>query len=118
MIAVIVDTDHVPQLGLATEQVQREAAARDYANLRLQQPYERALYDQDLALQTRRWHISEYEAVIGDLRPEDLRARFFMPLCPVQGANKARDAPEDDPYADEPSHFLVYLCITAACVCA
>ncbi len=73
----------------ALEQVQREAAARDYANLRLQQAYERALYDQDLALQTRRWHVSEYEAVVGDLRPDDLRVRtFLMPLCPLQGAEK------------------------------
>ena len=67
-------------------QVQREAAARDYANLRLQQPYERALYDQDLSLQTRRWHVSEYEAIIGDLQPDDLRARSIYPFA--QGAEK------------------------------
>ena len=62
--------------------MQKEAAAREYANLRLQQPYERALYDQDLALQTRRWHVSEYETVVGDLQSEDLRARFTLCLCP------------------------------------
>ena len=58
--------------------------------MRLQQPYERALYDQDLALQTRRWHVSEYEAVIGDLRPEDLRVHFFMPPALPKGLTRIR----------------------------
>ena len=61
--------------------------AREYANLRLQQPYERALYDQEMALQTRRWHVSEYEAVVGDLRPDHLRARV-CPLACSKGGHK------------------------------
>ena len=56
-------------------QVQRERVAKEYANLRQQQPYERALYDQEMALELRRWHVSEYEAVVGDLSPADLQAR-------------------------------------------
>ena len=72
-----------PLLHSCAEQVQREAAAREYANLRLQQPYERALYDQEMALQTRRWHVSEYEAVVADLTPDQLRVClcFSVPFC-------------------------------------
>ena len=55
--------------------MQREHVAKEYANLRQQQPYERALYDQEMALELRRWHVSEYEAVVGDLSPSDLQAR-------------------------------------------
>ena len=70
-----------PKLAACAVQVQREAAGREYANLRLQQPYERALYDQEMALQMRRWHVSEYEAVVADLTPERLKASLRL-TCP------------------------------------
>jgi hypothetical protein len=72
-----IDSGRKPHHKVRTEQVQREAAAREYANLRLQQPYERALYDQEMALQTRRWHMSEYQAVVADLKPDHLRVCLY-----------------------------------------
>ncbi|EIE20423.1 hypothetical protein COCSUDRAFT_30601 [Coccomyxa subellipsoidea C-169] len=54
--------------------VQKEALAKEYANARYQQPYQTAMYETAVALEARRWHTNEYEAVIGDLQPSDLTA--------------------------------------------
>lgn len=53
--------------------------AKEYANLKQQQPYERGLYNQEMTLEMRRWHVSEYEAVIGGLQLPDLKVRTFIP---------------------------------------
>ena len=56
-------------------QVQKEAVTKEYANARYQQPYQTAMYETAVALEARRWHTNEYEAVIGDLQPSDLTVR-------------------------------------------
>ena len=53
----------------------KEALAKEYANARYQQPYQTAMYETAVALEARRWHTNEYEAVIGDLQPSDLTVR-------------------------------------------
>ena len=54
-------------------QVQKEALARSYANKKFEQPYQTALYTASVICEVKRWHISEYEAVIGGLTLEDLQ---------------------------------------------
>ena len=54
-------------------QVQKEALARSYANKKFEQPYQTALYTASVIYEVKRWHISEYEAVIGDLTLQDLQ---------------------------------------------
>jgi hypothetical protein len=71
-------------------QVQKEAATREYANLRYQQPYQRAMYEAATVLEARRWHTDDYESVIPDLSPSDLAVRARPPalLCMVPGFAK------------------------------
>ena len=50
----------------------REQAAKAYANQAYEQPYNTAMYTAGVLLEARRWHMAEYEAVVGDLSAEDL----------------------------------------------
>eukprot|EP00873_Tetraselmis_striata_P029260 jgi/Tetstr1/449524/TSEL_036612.t1 len=50
----------------------KEQLTREYANMRYEQPYQRAMYQTSILFDAKRWHIGEYMAVIGDLAPEDL----------------------------------------------
>ena len=53
----------------------RPLAAKRYANTAFQQPYDRAVYTADVLLEARRWHTSEYEAVVGGLGADNLTVR-------------------------------------------
>ena len=73
-------------------QIQKEAAAKQYANMRYDQPYQAALFEMKVLLEAQRWHTDEYEAVIGDLEPADLKVRgvitagtFACPGCACSG---------------------------------
>ena len=54
-------------------QVQKEAVTREYANKKFEQPYQSAMYTARMAHEFKRWHTSEYQAVIGDLTAADLQ---------------------------------------------
>lgn len=60
-------------------QIQKEAAAKEYANTRYDQPYQAALYQTNVLMEAQRWHSDEYEAVIGDLSPADLEVSHPQP---------------------------------------
>ena len=73
-------------------QIQREAAAKQYANTRYDQPYQAALFEMKVLLEAQRWHTDEYEAVIGGLEPGDLAVRALItaathsyPSCACSG---------------------------------
>ena len=59
-------------------QIQKEAAAKQYANMRYDQPYQTALFEMKVLLEAQRWHTDEYEAVIGGLEPNDLKVNIQM----------------------------------------
>lgn len=64
-------------------QIQKEAAAKQYANTRYDQPYQAALFETKVLLEAQRWHTDEYEAVIGGLEPGDLKvSHHTWLLCP------------------------------------
>ncbi|CAK0787227.1 hypothetical protein CVIRNUC_010443 [Coccomyxa viridis] len=67
--------------------IQKEAAAKQYANMRYDQPYQAALFEMKVLLEAQRWHTDEYEAVIGGLDPGDLAAfvRRLTCRCKVTG---------------------------------
>lgn len=69
-------------------QVQKEAATREYHNLRYDQPYQTAIYHASVLLQSSRWHFTEYEAELEDLSAGDVEVSWlsFSPLNPVLGA--------------------------------
>jgi len=49
-----------------------EQAAKSYANHAYEQPYSTAVYTAGVLLEARRWHVAEYEAVVGALSADDL----------------------------------------------
>lgn len=53
--------------------VQKEALTRTYLNKKFEQPYQTALYTSSILHEVNRWHMSEYEAVIGNLSLADLQ---------------------------------------------
>ena len=61
---------------LSQLQVQREAVSREYANMRYEQPYQTAIYTSSLLHELRKWHVSEYQAVIDDLTPDHVTVKF------------------------------------------
>lgn len=65
-------------------QVQKEALARSFANKRFEQPYQTALYTSSVLHELKRWHISEYEAVIGGLSRDDLQVNQALQPMPLQ----------------------------------
>ena len=46
---------------------------REYANKKFEQPYQSAMYAARIAHEFKRWHTSEYQAVIGGLTAADLQ---------------------------------------------
>ncbi|KAL3136082.1 hypothetical protein ABBQ32_007106 [Trebouxia sp. C0010 RCD-2024] len=58
-------------------QVQKDALQKDYSNIKYEQPYQSAMYQQSVLVEAKRWHVHSYEEAILDLTPQDLRA--FMP---------------------------------------
>ncbi len=55
-------------------QIVREALTKDFAAmLENDQPYERALYSTSQLLEARKWHVSQYLAVLPALQPQDLQ---------------------------------------------
>ncbi len=59
-------------------QIQKEAAAKQYANMRYDKPYQAALFEMKVLLEAQRWHTDEYQAVIGGLEPDDLKVRGLI----------------------------------------
>ena len=57
--------------------MQKDALQKDYRNVRYEQPYQTAIYNQSMVFEAKRWHVSSYEEAILDLEPSQLRA--FMP---------------------------------------
>lgn len=76
--------------------VAAEKLQKDFANMAYQQPYQLALYDIEVALESPRWHIGDYEEVLPKVTAEHLRA--FVPRllarCRME-AFSAGNLPED-----------------------
>ena len=53
-------------------QVQKDALQRDYSNIKYEQPYQTAMYNQSVLCEAKRWHVHSYEEAIIDLTPKDL----------------------------------------------
>ena len=45
--------------------VVREEVAKEYANMKYQQPYQWAMYRRELLTQMKRWRVEEYEPIAG-----------------------------------------------------
>ncbi|KAL0019017.1 hypothetical protein WJX77_001203 [Trebouxia sp. C0004] len=58
-------------------QVQKDALQKDYSNIKYEQPYQTAMYNQSLLFEVKRWHVHNYEEALLDLTVEHLQA--FMP---------------------------------------
>ncbi|KAL0046282.1 hypothetical protein WJX82_008028 [Trebouxia sp. C0006] len=58
-------------------QVQKDALQKDYSNIKYEQPYQTAMYNQSLLFEAKRWHVHSYEEALLDLTPTHLQA--FMP---------------------------------------
>ncbi|KAL6770545.1 hypothetical protein ACKKBF_B31700 [Auxenochlorella protothecoides x Auxenochlorella symbiontica] len=52
----------------------KEHQAKDYANMRHEQPYQHGLYLLSVGLEARRWHVRDYEAVLPGVTVDSLRA--------------------------------------------
>lgn len=57
--------------------VVKEKLAKDFANMRFEQPYQVALYEMSVALEAKRWHVLDYQDVLPELTVDDVRA--FLP---------------------------------------
>lgn len=57
--------------------VLQEKLKKDYANMKFEQPYQMALYELSVAVEAKRWHVADYEAVLPTLTSEMLTA--FLP---------------------------------------
>lgn len=64
-------------------QVQKEAVTKEYANMAYQQPYQVAMFEAGVLLEQRRWHVRDYEAVIGGLGAADLEVGPVWPCAPL-----------------------------------
>ncbi|GAB4818102.1 hypothetical protein N2152v2_005148 [Parachlorella kessleri] len=58
-------------------EVVQEKLARDFANMKYDQPYQYAMYTLGVLCEAKRWHISDYEQVLPGVTPEQLQA--FLP---------------------------------------
>lgn len=65
-------------LHLLTLQVQKELALKSYVNKKFEQPYQTALYTSSVIQEVKRWHVAEYEAVIGELSKADLEVHSIL----------------------------------------
>ncbi|EFN55439.1 hypothetical protein CHLNCDRAFT_35384 [Chlorella variabilis] len=57
-------------------QVVKEKAAKDFHNMRYDQPYQYALYCLGVACEERRWHVADYEAALPGLAAQQLEAFY------------------------------------------
>ena len=53
--------------------MQKDALQKDYSNIKYEQPYQTAMYNQSVLSEAKRWHVHSYEEVIPDLIPQDLQ---------------------------------------------
>ena len=53
-------------------QVQKDALQKDYSNIKYEQPYQTAMYNQSLLFEAKRWHVHSYEEALVDLSPQHL----------------------------------------------
>ena len=51
-----------------------DVVARKYANFKLDQPYQHAMYENDVAVEVGRWHMDEYCELVGGITADDVRA--------------------------------------------
>ncbi|PSC73920.1 Zinc-peroxisomal [Micractinium conductrix] len=77
--------------------VVKEKKAKDWQNMKFDQPYQIALYSLSVLLEARRWHVSDYEAVLPGVTPEQLQAfvRCLFSRCQVEAfaaGNMPREA--------------------------
>lgn len=54
-------------------QVQKDALQKDYSNIKYEQPYQTAMYNQSLLFEAKRWHVHSYEEALLDLTPTHLQ---------------------------------------------
>ena len=54
-------------------QVQKDALQKDYSNIKYEQPYQTAMYNQSLLFEVKRWHVHSYEEALLDLTPKHLQ---------------------------------------------
>ena len=54
-------------------QVQKDALQKDYSNVKYEQPYQTAIYNQSMLFEANRWHIHNYEEAIVELKPHHLQ---------------------------------------------
>lgn len=59
-------------------QIQKEALAKNFANTRYDQPYQAAMFETNVLLEAQRWHTDEYEAVIEQLKPANLKVNHLL----------------------------------------
>ena len=57
---------------LCLAQVQKDALQKDYSNIKYEQPYQTAMYNQSLLFEAKRWHVHSYEEALVDLHPQHL----------------------------------------------
>lgn len=54
-------------------QVQKDALKRDYSNIKYEQPYQTAMYNQSILFEAKRWHVHSYQAALKDLTSDHLK---------------------------------------------
>ena len=53
--------------------MQKDALQKDYSNVKYEQPYNTAIYNQSILFEAKRWHIHSYEEALVDLKPQHLQ---------------------------------------------
>ena len=61
-------------------QVQKDALQRDYSNIKYEQPYQTALYNQSVLFEAKRWHVNSYEEALVDLTSQHLKVSNFFDM--------------------------------------
>ena len=81
-------------------EVAKEKLKKEYANMKFEQPYQVALYELAMAVEAKRWHVKDYEEVLGRVACDDVR-RFvgdrLLTCCRVEayvGGNLPKDVSE------------------------
>lgn len=62
-------------------QVQKEALQKDYSNIKYEQPYQTAMYNQSVLFEAKRWHVHSYEEALTDLTSQHLKV--FLAMLPT-----------------------------------
>jgi len=66
----------------------KQKITKEYANWKYEQPYRLALYEMDIALEQKKWHIEEYKSTINSITCNDVLQSFLPRLfsyCEIQG---------------------------------